>query len=155
MDTSGTINNDFKGDCRVEAIFPNGNGNSSVLVGSDGNSTDNYLLVDENPPNSDTDYVESSTVGDKDTYNYGSITSAFGVVHGVQICPFVKKTDAGVRSIANVARSSGTEADSASQALAATYGYLPTIKEDDPSTPGSRWTVAGVNAAEFGVKVTA
>lgn len=153
MDTSGAVNNDFKGDCRVEALFPNGNGNSSMLVGSDGNSTDNYALVDENPPNSDTDYVESSTVGDKDTYAYSNITSTIGVVHGVQILPFAKKTDAGSRSIAAVARSAGVEAMSADLPLTAAYQYLPAIVQSDPAVAGP-WTIAAVNAAEFGVAVT-
>ena len=57
-DDNGSVNNDFLGDVRVEAIFPSGNGNSSVLVGSDGNSTDNYALVDEATPSTG-DYVGS------------------------------------------------------------------------------------------------
>lgn len=154
MNTAGSLNNDFKGDCRVEALYPNANGNSSGFTGSDGNSTDNYALVDENPPNSDTDYVESSTVGTKDTYGYSNISSTIGTVHGVQILPFAKKTDAGSRAIATVARSGITEAMSADLPLLATYGYYPTIVERDPATVAA-WTIAAVNAAEFGVAVTA
>lgn len=56
-DGTGSANNDFLGDVRVDCFFPNGNGNSSQFVGSDSNSTDNYLLVDETPANDDTDYV--------------------------------------------------------------------------------------------------
>lgn len=154
MNTAGSVNNDFKGDCRVEALYPNANGNSSGFTGSDGNSVDNYALVDENPPNSDTDYVESSVVGTKDTYGYSNISSTIGTVHGVQILPFAKKTDAGSRAIATVARSGVVEAMSADQPLTTVYGYYPTIVERDPATVAP-WTIAGVNAAEFGVAVTA
>lgn len=152
-DTSGSTNNDFLGDVRVEALFPNGNGNSSQLAGSDGNSTDNYLLVDETSPNGDTDYVESSTVGQKDTYAFGNLTSTTGSVYGVQILPYAQKTDAGTRSIASVARLSATEVDSADKTLSTTYTYLPDIRETKPG--GGAWSITDVNNAEFGVKVTA
>ncbi len=152
--TGSAPTNDFLGDIKVEAILPSGNGNSSVLVGSDGNSTDNYLLVDEAAPNSDTDYVESSTVGDKDTYAFGNPTATSGTVYGVQVLPFAEKTDAGVRSIVTVARLAATEVDSAAATLTQnTYLYLPDIREAKPG--GGVWTITDVNAAEFGVKVNA
>jgi hypothetical protein len=154
LDTTGSApTNDFLGDCRVEALFPNGNGNSSVLAGSDGNSTDNYLLVDEAAPNSDTDYVESSTVNDKDTYTFTNLTPTTGTVYGVQVLPFAKKTDAGARSIASVARLSATEVDSSNKTLTSSYIYLPDIREAKPG--GGVWSISDVNSAEFGVKVTA
>jgi hypothetical protein len=152
-DTTGSTNNNFLGDIRVQALFPTGNGNSSQLVGSDANSVDNYLLVDESAPNDDTDYVESSTVGEKDTYTFGDLASTSGTVCGLQILPFARKTDAGVRSIVSVARLSGTETDSTDKTLSTTYTYLPDIRETKPG--GGAWTITNVNDAEFGVKITA
>lgn len=146
-------NNDFLGDVRVECLFPNGNGNSSQLVGSDSNSTDNYLLVDETAYNSDTDYVESSTVTDKDTYAYSGLTSTSGSVVAVQVIAVARKTDAGVRSIATVARSGGTEEDSADKTLTSTYAFHRDIRGAKPGA--SAWSISDVNGAEFGVKVTA
>lgn len=145
--------NDFLGDIKVECLMPNGNGNSSQLVGSDGNSTDNYLLVDEKPQNDDTDYVESSTVGNKDTYAYENLASTSGSVYGVQIAPWAKKTDAGIRSIKTIARLSTTEVDGPEQFLASGYSYLPDIRATKPG--GGDWTITDVNNAEFGVKVFA
>lgn len=150
--TGSAPNNTFWGDTRVQAIFPNGNGNSSQFVGSDADSTDNYLLVDEITPNSDTDYVESSTVTDKDTYAFGNVAATAGPVNGLQILPFARKTDAGVREIASVARLGTTEDDSADETLATSYAYYPDIRELDPD--GNPWTISNVNASEFGVKVT-
>lgn len=152
-DTLGGAADTFLGEIRVQALLPNGNGASSVFVGNDGNSTDNYLLVDEAAPNSDTDYVEANTVGDKDTYAYGNLVSTAGTVYGVQVLPFAEKTDAGARSIVSVARSGGTEVDSAAKALLNTYGYLPDIRMTKPG--GGAWSVSDINAAEFGVKVSA
>jgi hypothetical protein len=151
--TGGGSDNDYLGDVRVEAIFPSGNGNSSQFLGSDSNSTDNYLLVDEATPNDDTDYVESSTVGDKDTYAYGNLTATSGTVYGVIPMPYARKTDAGVRSIVSVARLSSTEVDSSAATLSTSYAYLPDIRTTKPG--GGSWTVSDVNSAEFGVKVNA
>jgi hypothetical protein len=151
--SGGAPNNDFLGDVRVDALMPSGNGNSSNLVGSDADSTDNYLLVDEIPPNDDTDYVESATVTDEDTYVYGNLDSTSGTVYGVQIVPRARKTDAGARAIASVARLSATEVDSADKVLSSSYTYQPDVRETKPG--GGAWTIADVNSAEFGVKVTA
>lgn len=149
---SGTGLVDFTGDVRVQARLPNGNGNSSQLAGSDGNSVDNYLLVDESTPNGDTDYVQSGTVGQKDTYTYQDVTPASGTVFGVQILPSAKRTDTGARSIASVVRLAGTEADGPNKALAGTYSYLPDIRETKPG--GGAFSIADVNAMEVGAKVT-
>jgi hypothetical protein len=153
-DTTGGVNDTFLGDLRVEALFPNGNGNSSQWVGSDADSTDNYLLVDETTdPNDDTDYVESSTVGNKDTYAYTNLTTTSGTVYGVQVIPWARKTDAGTRSICSIARLSGTEVDSADKALSVTYQYLPDCRDTKPG--GGSWSISDVNSSEFGEKVTA
>jgi hypothetical protein len=152
--TGSSPSNTFLGDVRVEALYPNGNGNSSVLVGSDTNSTDNYLLVDESTTTgATTDYVESSTVGDKDTYAYTNPSSASGTVYGVQILPYAAKTDAGVRSIVSVARLSTTEVDSSAKTLSATATYYPDIRETKPG--GGAWSISDVSNAEFGVKINA
>lgn len=153
LDTTTGTPNDFLGDIKVECLLPNGNGNSSQLVGSDGNSTDNYLLVDEASPNSDTDYVESSTVGNKDTYAYGNLAATSGTVHGLQINTFAEKTDAGARTIASVARVSATEEDSADFTLLSTYQMFSDQRVTKPG--GGAWSISDVNGAEFGVKVTA
>lgn len=154
LDTSGSApTNTFLGDIRVECLFPNGNGNSSVFSGSDGNSTDNYLLVDDpTAPDDDTTYVQASSVGDKDTYAFTNVTPGTGTVYGVQVGQYARKTDAGARSIASVARLSGTEVDSANFTLSTTYQYLLDMREAKPG--GGAWSVSDVNSAEFGPKVT-
>lgn len=143
--------NDFLGDCRVENLMPNGNGNSSQFDGSDGNTTDNYLLVDEAVPNDDTDYVESPDVNDKDTYTYGNLVTTAGTIYGVQPLPHLRKTDAGSRTFVSVARLAGTEVDSSARSVLDSYIYRPDVREAKPG--GGVWTVSDVNSAEFGIKV--
>lgn len=152
-DTLGGVNDDFLGDVRVEVILPSGNGNYSELVGQDADSVNNYLQVDEVQPDGDTTYVESPIVGAKDTYTYGNPATSSGTVYGVQILPYAKKTDAGVRSIASMARLSGVDEDGPTKTLNTDYAYLSDIREEKPG--GGSWTITDVQDAEFGVKVTA
>src|SRR5262245_6085768 len=124
--------NDFLGDMRIECLFPNGNGYSSHWVGSDANSTDNYLLVDEPSPDEDTTYVESSNVSDIDAYTCTNLASASGSIYAVQPIMRAKKSDSGTRTVRNIARLSGTNSESASHTLSTSYRYLPSIFETKP-----------------------
>lgn len=153
-DTTGSVNNDFLGDSRVDAYYANGNGNSSQLDGSDGNSVDNYLLVDETLQDGDTTYVESSTAAEKDTYAFGNMSHTPSIIHGVQVVANAKKDDAGARSITTVVRSDGADYDGATVALTTAYLMYYDIHEEDPDTSAA-WTKSGFDAAEFGVKVAA
>lgn len=154
-DTAGSApNNDFLGDVRVDTYLPNGNGNSSQLTGSDGNSTDNYLLVDEASQDGDTSYVQSATASQKDTYAFSNMSHTPATIHGVQINMFAKKDDAGARSICSVIRSGGSDTDGTTQALSTSYVDYREIAETDPDTAAA-WDKAGFDAAEFGVKVAA
>jgi len=148
---SGAPNDDFLGDILVETLWPNGNGNSSQFVGQDLDSTNNYLNVDETTPDDDTTYNESGTIGNKDTYAFGNMSVTSGEVFGVQLVTYARKTAAGARSIKSVVRLSGNESDGPERALSDTYLCLPDMREADPG--GSQWTIANVNAAEFGAKV--
>lgn len=154
LDGTGSANNDFLGDRRVDCYFPNGNGNSSQLSGSDGNSTDNYLLVSETTPDDDTSYVQSATVSQKDTYATANMSHTPSAINGVQVNMYARKDDAGLRSIASVTRSGGADTDGATRALSSGYQYHSQIIESDPNTAAA-WTQSGYNNAEFGVKVAA
>lgn len=153
----GSTNTDFQGAKRVEALAPNGNGNSSQGVGGDGNSTDNYLLVDDlqTPSGSGTDYVDFSTTGDKDTYTHAdSAQPTSNAVAAVFVWAFARKNDAGSRSLIPVARLSGTEADGA--ALPLVNGSFRTVGDVFETKPGGgAWDVSAVNNAEFGIKAGA
>lgn len=154
LDTSGGApQNDFLGDCRVDCLMPNGNGNSSQFDGSDGNQTDNYLLVDEDNSDSDTTYVESPDVNDKDTYAYENLVPATGTVYAIQLVAQMRKTDAGGRSVRYVVRHSGTEEDSAADiALADGYTIYRELRTTKPG--GGAFSISDVNGMEAGLKVT-
>lgn len=151
LNAAGADNNTFLGEIRVRCLLPNANGASSQLVGSDSNSVDNYQLVNEVPPDP-ASYVGSATADQKDTYGFGNIPDGSGTVKGVQINAYASKTDAGLRSIALVTRSAGSDYDGSDQALSTSNLFYNQIRELDPATSAA-WTRAAVDSAEFGVKV--
>ena len=114
--------------------------------------TDHGALLDENPLDY-TDFVQSVTVGHRETAKFPSITPTTGLVFGVLNLPNLVKDTFTVREIANLIYSGGTLHVGTTQGLAQTNPrYYPQIYAANPVT-GVAWTIAGVNAAEHGVKV--
>lgn len=151
-DQSGSTNNDFLGDCRIDTIYPTSDGTYSQFTPSTGST--HYTLVDETTPNT-SDYNDGATVGDRDSYGMGNLSALTSqTVYGVQVNAAILKDDAGSKSAATFVRSSGTNGDGASSALGTSQVYLSQIFETDPN--GSiAWTESSVNAMEAGVKVAA
>ncbi|HET7713846.1 MAG TPA: hypothetical protein VFK94_06425 [Patescibacteria group bacterium] len=150
-DTLGTYNTDFLGDIRVQALLPNAAGNYSQWTPTAGA---NYTNVDENPPNDDTDYVASSTVGQIDTYGFSDLTPTSGFIRAVQFIMDARKDDAGTRQIAAVVRQSGADYVGVTKSINASYAFYVDIMDSNPAT-STTWTLAEVNADEFGIKVIA
>jgi hypothetical protein len=151
-DATGSTNNDFLGDVRVDAIYPTADGNYSQFTPSTG--SDHYALVDETTPNT-TDYNDGTTVGHRDSYAMGNLSALTSqTVYGVQVNAAILKDDAGAKSAATFVRSSSTNGDGASAALSTSQVYVSQVFETDPN--GSiAWTETTVNAMEAGVLVTA
>lgn len=151
-DTAGSTNNNFLGDCRIDALFPNGDGNYTQFTPSTG--TTHYTLVDESTPNT-TDYNDGASVNDRDSYAMGNLSALTSqTVYAVQTNVAVLKDDAGSKSVATFIRSSGTNGDGASVPLSTSQAYVSQVFETNPNGGGA-WTESTVNAAEVGVLVTA
>lgn len=146
-DNSGGINDDFLGDCRVQALFPNGNGVNTAWTASAG---DDYACVDESTPN-DTDYISSSVAGQKTTVVFPDLTGTMSV-KAVQTSLLALKDNAGSRNIREICRSNGSDYTGATQAVGDSYYTYREVRDKDPNTDAA-WDMAGVNAAEFGVEL--
>lgn len=151
-DNSGSTNNDFLGDCRIDTIFPTSDGNYTQFTPSTG--TDHYALVDEATPNT-SDYNSDATAGHRDSYGMGNLAALTSqTVYGIQTNAAVLKDDAGVRTAATFVRSSSTNSDGATVGLSVSQTYISQVFETDPN--GSiAWTESSVNAMEGGFKVVA
>lgn len=75
-DGTGSFQTSYPGEGEIIMLRPNANGDNSGWLGSDGNSTDNYLLLDEVTPNDATDYVIANTSGQIDDYNLEATPAA-------------------------------------------------------------------------------
>lgn len=148
----GAAPNDWLGDRRVETLVPNADTAQKDFSRSTG--TNNFALVDELPQNGDTDYVFSSTVGAKDLYSFGSMSSTPQSIDAVQAVMLARKTDAGTRNAQLRVKSGGTEVGGVDTPLASTYQYQTRLDLTDPNT-GVAWTQAAVNAIQAGPLVTA
>jgi hypothetical protein len=148
---AGSVYNDFLGDVRIETLRPSGNGNSSQFVGSDADSTDNYLHVDDTAY-TNTDFVGSSTTTNKDTYAYGDLVRTTGQVKGVMVQGVMAKSDSGSKSARLVARTASTDYTGDTESLSTSDIVYAHVWEQNPNTT-SDWTISEVNGAEFGVEV--
>lgn len=157
LNSLGGVNNDLLGDRSVKTLMPNGNGASSGWVGSDGNSTDNYALVDEKPAgvyNVGGDYVEASASGTKDTYAFEDLSGG-GQVHAVQVTAGGWKTDSvALVPVDLVARTGGGTEATGNNSLATQENIFKLASSQFDTQPGgSAWDQTAVNAAEFGIKI--
>jgi hypothetical protein len=149
----GSVNNDFLGDVRIDAIHPNGAGNYAQLTPSAGN---NYECIDEDPYD-ESDYVEGANVGEKDSYSYGNVPTDIDdmAIYGIFLNNQVKRTaNADNIKMKGFLRTGSIDYTEASgQSLSDTFKKQKTIWEEDPSDSGD-WTQAKINACEFGMEVS-
>ena len=135
---------------RVYSLSPSGNGTTNNFLGSDADSTNNYLLVNSVPFNTAT-YTGSSNPGDLDLYAMANLPTT-PTITAVQVNNLMEKTDAGARVGRNVIRSGTTNYTGADCTLTPSYQQFFDVYLTDPDTT-STWTASGVNAIEAGVKV--
>lgn len=152
---SGTTNNDFLGDVRVQAIIPSGAGNYSQWTSASGDA--NYQNVDDGAialADGTNNYNSSLTSLQKDTFTYGNLTPTSGTVYGVQYNLGARKDDAGTRIIAPMSRQSSSDYVSATtHSISNSYTYYSQIKETNPAT-GVAWTIDDINTnSEFGYRL--
>jgi hypothetical protein len=137
----------------VEGLSPSGDGNSSQWLGSDGNSVNNSLLVDDTG-NGDTDYVSSGTLNDVDTYALGNLANATGTIVGSRHLIVARKDDVAARTIASVLRTNSTDyVSGTNKTVTGTYVVYEDRRTINPDT-SLRFTIAEINGLEAGQKVT-
>lgn len=153
--TGGAPDNGFWGDGHVEGSLPNGNGTYSQLLGSDGNSVNNFELVDDAAGwDGNATTVASDTPGDRDSYGMEDISAADGVIRAVSMQAIARKTEASARTVRSFILEGGTKTDGAASGMTIS-DYLGTTRQYATLNPrtGLAWTIAQVNAIEGGAEV--
>jgi hypothetical protein len=153
LNKSGVVNNDFLGDVRVSALLPNANGNSSQFIGSDGNSTNNYQLVNENPFNSGT-YVETSGANNIDLYGFDNLPAAATNIKAIQTMSFATKTDTGALTGISAIRTNGVNYFSGQYepSSSGNPAFFRQVWEENPNTASS-WSQSEINSLEAGFRL--
>lgn len=142
-------NDTWSGDLAVGLYLPVGNGSTNqwTVVGA----SNAYQAVDETAPNSNTDYVAGSTVGDIQLFTYGTISST-SEIHAIIPVPFAEKTDAGTATFASIALIGSTTYVGETKAPSAgSYEFHPDPWNTSPAT-GITWTTTEFNNIQIGVK---
>jgi len=150
-DTSGSLNNDFLGDCRVVAVLPDGNGFTNQWTPSAGS---NYQAVDENPPDDNTTYVHPSALNDIDLYAFPSIglsLAPLGVAVWAHCAGTIFAVDYTIRVISRPGSTNYYSPSSDNIAPANPYIFRGDIFETNGDT-GLVWTLGEIENAEFGVQ---
>lgn len=151
-DGAGSVNNNHPGDCAVLAdVCEDGNGSNADFTPNSG--TDHGDRVNEIPEDADTTYNQSSASGQRDSYIFANLSATDGTVRSVINRMCLKLSEAGASTAVGVVYKNATNYDSAVSLSPsdASYAYFDDIRELDPQT-SSAWTIAQVNASEFGVK---
>lgn len=148
-DASGTANNTFLGDVRVQTMLPNAAGSSTQFTPT--GSANNWANVSEVPFNNAT-YNAASTVGQLDLYGLSDLTGGTTSVMGVQTVAHMQKSDAGTANAKVAVKSGGAVYYDATRSLGTSATSYTQVREIDPATSAA-WTVSGANGLEAGVEV--
>lgn len=137
---------------RFQPLLADGNGNYAEWDGSDGNSVDNYQLIDERPTSAG-DYVETNVADEYDSYTLSTYTMATG-----ETVKAIIPTVAGIRygdteQIALGTRYSSTDSIGSDQDLATGYNPGSVRWERQETKPGGGgWDQTSMDGAELVIK---
>lgn len=148
-DVTGTAPyNTFLGELRIHALSPTAAGATTQWTPGAGS---NYAQVNETPYSA-ANYVQSGTVGQRDTYAMADLPASVGNVLAVQNNVVAKRTDASAVSLKPAIVSGASVYYGASTALTTSDATVTDLRTTDPNTAVS-WTASGVNALEGGFEV--
>jgi hypothetical protein len=150
-DSTGSLNNDFLGPCRVVAINPSADDavNWSTVYPA---LSDHYADVDDGATcDDDTTYVEDNTTGHRDLFDYANATIVTSI-YGLSINTTCRVTDANSVDLKTVVVSGANESTTTDAISSTDYLTKSVISETDPNT-SSAWDVSNINSAFFGIEV--
>lgn len=143
------------GDTHIEALVavPDSTEAGTHAEFTPSSGMDHGAMVDDNPPDGDTTYNESSTPGNRDTYKYPDLSNVIsGVIHGINILLNARKSDdISTRSISTLMVIGGTDYQGSNQAISSSYKYWNQIYSINPDTSAA-FTIAEVNDIDAGIE---
>jgi hypothetical protein len=135
------------GPFRSETLIPNGNGYLSQWTGSDGNSTDNYLLLDEAPADS-ADYSAGLASGNIDAYALPSLVHS-GAPELVSVLEAAATLSGHDKQLVRVG---GANYYGSNKTIGGSWAGYSDVWETSPAT-SSAWSFSEIDGMEIGVEV--
>lgn len=144
-DGTGSVNNDFVGECVVETLFPNADTADADWTKSSG--SDGYNLINDVPANI-SNYIEAANVGDESIFECTNLSTTAYSIKGVMAAVNAQKTTAGASTIEIGVETNNVQSMSAGQALTqGSLTYRNHVVQLNPDT-GVAWTPSEVNAIQ-------
>jgi len=150
LDSSGSVNTTFLGDCHVAPLRPQAAGNYTQWTSNGGA---NFANVADDPySDGDISFNQSATANQIDSFVFDDIPAASGLVFGIQHVITAKKDVGAARTFAAFQRSGGVDYIGSTQNAGTSSAMYLDLKETNPATSAA-WDVAAINGAEFGEKL--
>jgi|GEM_PF-1431444 len=146
-DTSGTINNTFLGDVRVDALKPQASGalNEWTVEGA----ASAWEAVSDGD---EATAIRAATAGLRQTFGVEALPAmTTPAIYGVQVTLLARKTDAGTGRVRGLVASGAEMEVSSDINLQEQLAWHTALFERDPNG-NAPWTEGAFNAAEFGVE---
>lgn len=147
-DTSGTINNTFLGDVRVDALKAQADGSLNQWTVTPSGTAAWEAVSDED----ETTNITAPSAGLRQSFDVAPLpVMATPAVFGVQLTMLARKTDAGLGKLKGLVVSGAQTAVSPEVILQEQQAWQCSLFERNPNG-NVQWTEAAFNAAEFGVE---
>jgi hypothetical protein len=150
-DASGSTNNDFLGDCRVQTIWPDGDASGNMTANS---GTDEYAMVNSHTLNT-SNYIKDTTSGNQSVFAYEALPITPNTVLGVMVT--TESMLSGNLMLGHRALSqNGAGTINATTQLFPTTAWTEhgsTTELFETNADGSAWTPNLISDARWGVRV--
>lgn len=151
MDGTGSVLNDFIGDCRLESTIPNAAGSSTAWTANTGTA---LAAVQDTLGgyDSDTDYISESTSNDDHLFTHDfTLTGATAILFALSQA-LARNDGSGTINILCKSSATTTSKAPAPSTLSTSYKWKAATFDVDPNTAAAWANVAALDAAEFGVR---
>lgn len=150
-DGSGSYNNTFMGSIQVRELIPDGDTAFNWLTSS---GSTGWNLLDEAPPNDDTDYVYAvDPPPAASRFSLSNLPTDVTSVRGIYAVVRSRKTDGGDGNLQVGLLSGASTVLGANRPITTAYTYWNDVFETDPAT-GAPWLPSAVNAVQLQINRT-
>ena len=147
-DTSGTLNNTFLGDVRVDVLLPNEAGTFNQFT-STPLATPPWQIASDND---EATVLSATAASQRQSFGFAALpVMGTPTICGVQVTSLARKTDAGTTSMRALAANGGVVSVSNAINLQEQAAWNAAVIERNPNGSAA-WTEATLNSAEFGVE---